>query len=130
MKTFLVEKLFNHLVWRLCLASVILLAAATAQAGTVNGVVHNGTNGNKPAPGVDVLLIQLQGGMQVVASTKTDAQGLYHIDNAAIGAGPMLIRAVYRGVFFHQPLTPGTSTVDVTIYEPHRNPHDLRVTIT
>jgi len=60
--------------------------------------------------------------MNVVASTKTDAQGLYHIDNAAIGAGPMLIRAVYRGVFFHQPLTPGTSTVDVTIYEPPRTP--------
>jgi len=76
--------------------------------------------------GVDVLLIQLQGGMNVVASTKTDAQGLYHIDNAAIGAGPMLIRAVYRGVFFHQPLTPGTSTVDVTIYEPTTNPMPCR----
>jgi len=103
------------------------MAAATAHAGTVSGVVHNGTNGNKPAPGVDVLLIQLQGGMNVVASTKTDAQGLYHIDNAAIGAGPMLIRAVYRGVFFHQPLTPGTSTVDVTIYEPTTNPNALQI---
>src|ERR1700730_17497109 len=127
MKTFSLEKLLNQLVWRLCLASVILLAAATAQAGTVNGVVHNGTNGNKPAPGVDVLLIQLQGGMQVVASTKSDAQGLYHIDNPAIGAGPMLIRAVYRGVFFHQPLTPGTSTVDVTVFEPTTNPNALQI---
>ena len=127
MKTFLVEKLLNHLVWRSCLASVILLAAATAQAGTVNGVVHNGTNGNKPAPGVDVLLIQLQGGMQVVASTKTDAQGLYHIDNPAIGSGPMLIRAVYRGVNFHQPLTPGTTAVDVTVYEPTTDPKALQV---
>src|ERR1700737_217172 len=127
MKTFLVGKLLDHLVWRLCLASVILLAAATAQAGTVNGVVHNGTNGNKPAPGVDVLLIQLQGGMQVVASTKTDAQGLYHIDNPAIGSGPMLIRAVYRGVNFHQPLTPGTSAVDVTVYEPTTDPNALQV---
>jgi hypothetical protein len=108
-------------------ACVFLVAAATAQAGTVSGVVHNGTNGNKPAAGVDVLLIQLQGGMNVVASTKSDAQGLYHIDNPAIGAGPMLIRAVYRGVFFHQPLTPGTSTVDVTIYEPTTNPNALQV---
>src|SRR6202022_1553868 len=127
MKTFLVGKLLDHLVWRLCLASVILLAAATAQAGTLNGCVHHGTNGKKPAPGVDVLLIQLQGGMQVVASTKTDAQGLYHIDNPAIGAGPMLIRAVYRGVNFHQPLTPGTSTVDVTVYESTTNPNALQV---
>jgi hypothetical protein len=108
-------------------ACIFLIAAAPALAGTVSGVVHNGTNGNKPAAGVDVLLIQLQGGMNVVASTKSDAQGLYHIDNPAIGAGPMLIRAVYRGVFFHQPLTPGTSTVDVTIYEPTTNPNALQV---
>ena len=39
----------------------------------------------------------------------------------------MLIRAVYRGVFFHQPLTPGTSTVDVTIYEPTTNPKAIQV---
>ncbi len=48
------------------LAALLLLASAAAQAGTVSGVVHNGTNGNKPAAGVDVLLIQLQGGMSVV----------------------------------------------------------------
>jgi hypothetical protein len=120
-------RLFRNLAQLLRVAFVFLLAAATAHAGSVSGVVHNGTNGNKPAPGVDVLLIRLQGGMEVVANTKTDAQGLYHIDNPAIGAGPMLIRAVYRGVNFHQPLTPGTSTVDVTIYEPTTNPNALQV---
>ena len=82
------------------LALLLCAAATVAHAGTVSGVVHNGTNGNKPAAGVDVLLIQLQGGMQTVASTKTDADGRYHFDNPAIGGGPMLIRAVYRGVFF------------------------------
>jgi len=46
----------------------------------VTGAVHNGTNG-KPAAGVDIILIQLQGGMQSVASTKTDALGNYKIDN-------------------------------------------------
>ncbi|MGH9680431.1 MAG: hypothetical protein ACRD4Y_10815 [Candidatus Acidiferrales bacterium] len=96
----------------------LCLAASTARAGTVSGTVRNGTDGNKPASGVDVRLIQLMGGMQIVASTKTDAQGVYHFDNPGIGQGPMLIRAIYRGVFFHQPLTPGTATVDVTIYEP------------
>ena len=120
-------RLTRNKMRQICFASVFLLVAAAAHAGTVSGVVHNGTNGNKPAAGVDVLLIQLQGGMEVVASTKSDAQGLYHIDNPGIGAGPMLIRAVYRGVFFHQPLTPGTSTVDVTIYEPTTNPNALQV---
>ena len=105
---------------------LLLLAAGTAAAGTVTGTVLNGTSG-KPAAGVDVILIQLQGGMESVANTKTDAQGKYKLDNAAIGQGPMLIRAVYRGVMFHQPLVPGTSTVDVTIFEPSSDPKIVTV---
>ena len=122
-------KSLNKLVrWRLFYIVALALAlSAAARAGTVSGIVHNGTNSNKTAPGVDVLLIQLQGGMSVVASTKTDADGRYHFDHPGIGQGPMLIRAVYRGVFFHQPLTPGTSTVDVTIYEPTTNPGAIQV---
>jgi len=122
-------KLRKHPVRRglLQLAAMLLLASVAVHAGTVSGVVHNGTNDNKPAAGVDILLIQLQGGMSVVASTKTDSDGRYHLDNPGIGQGPMLIRAVYRGVFFHQPLTPGTSTVDVTIYEPTTNPAAIQV---
>jgi hypothetical protein len=119
----------NNLVrWRLFnVAALLMLVSAAAQAGTVSGVVHNGTNSNKTAAGVNVLLIQLQGGMSVVASTKTDAEGRYHFDNPGIGQGPMLIRAVYRGVFFHQPLTPGTSTVDVTVFEPTTDPAAIHV---
>ena len=113
---------------RLVIAScaLILLAALGAAAGTVTGVVRNGTDG-KPAAGIDVILIQLQGGMQPVANTKTDAKGSYKIDNAAIGQGPMLIRAVYRGVMFHQPLTPGQSTADVTVYDPSSDPKTVQV---
>ncbi len=108
-------------------ALLLLVSAAAAQAGTVTGIVHNGTNNNTATAGVDVLLIQLQGGMSVVASTKSDADGRFHFDNPGIGQGPMLIRAVYRGVFFHQPLTPGTANVDVTIYEPTTNPAAIQV---
>ena len=50
------------------------LFARTTFAGTLDGTVKNGTNG-KLATGADVILIQLQGGMQPVANTKTDAQG-------------------------------------------------------
>lgn len=98
--------------------ALVLACAAVAAAGTVTGTIHNGTNGNAVAPGVDVILIQLQGGMQPVANTKTDAQGQYKFDNPAIGQGPMLIRAVYHGVMFHQPLVPGKDVVDVTVYDP------------
>src|SRR6202167_5911011 len=80
--------------------------ASPAIAGTVSGTVRNGTTG-KPAAGVEMILIQLQGGMQPVANTKTDATGHYHFDNPNLGAAPMLLRAVYRGVFYHDPVLPG-----------------------
>jgi hypothetical protein len=99
------------------LAALLFFTGSPAFAGTVTGTVTNGTTG-KPAASVDVILIQLQGTMRPIASTKTDAQGRYSFDNPALGAGPMLIRAVYRGVNYHEPATPGKSTVDVQVFEP------------
>jgi len=105
---------------------LLFLGAGTAVAGTVTGVVRNGTSG-KVAAGVDVILIQLQGGMNSVASTKTDAQGNYKLDDPNLGTQPMLIRAVYRGVMFHQPVVPGTTKVDVTVYEPTSDAKTVKV---
>jgi hypothetical protein len=98
-------------------AALIFAPVVIAEAGTVHGTVKNGTTG-KPAAGVEVILIQLQGGMQPVANGKSDAQGEFTFENAGLGAQPMLIRAVYRGVNFHQPVPPGSSNVVVNIYEP------------
>jgi hypothetical protein len=95
----------------------MFLLATAAFAGTVTGTVTNGTTG-KPAAGVEVILIQLQGTMKPVAQTKTDAEGHYELSNPALGQGPMLIRAVYRGVNYHEPATPGTNTVNVEVFEP------------
>jgi hypothetical protein len=92
--------------------------APPALAGTVSGTVTNGTTG-KPAAGAEVILIQLQGGMQPVANTKTDSSGHYSFENPGLGAGaPMLIRVVYRGVNYHEPVPPGKTTADVQVFEP------------
>jgi hypothetical protein len=101
--------------------------ANVAQAGTVHGTVKNGTTG-KPALGVNVMLIQLQGGMQPVANTQSDAQGQFSFDNPNLGAQPMLIRAVYRGINFHQPVPPGKSDVEVAVYEQTKDPKAVTVT--
>ena len=103
------------------------LLAAAASAGTVTGVVRNGTNG-KPAAGVDVILLQLQGGMQAVANTKTDSEGRFHFDNPTLGTAPMLLRAVYRGVNYHEPVPPGKTAVDVQIFDPTDKPSAFSVT--
>jgi hypothetical protein len=116
-------------VWRRSAFLVLalgLLVAPAAHAATVTGVVRNGTNG-KPAAGVDVILIQLQGGMESVASTKTDGAGRYTLENPEVGQQAMLIRAIYRGVMFHQPLPPGHTTADVTVYDPTSKPGTLKV---
>jgi hypothetical protein len=91
--------------------------ASVSFAGTVSGTVTNGTTG-KPAADVQVILIQLQGTMQPVTNTKTDAQGHYQISSDVLGTAPMLLRAVYRGVNYHQPVPPGTTNADVEVFEP------------
>jgi hypothetical protein len=103
------------------------LLASASFAGTVAGTVHNGTSG-RPAAGVEVILIQLEGGMQTVANTKTDSEGRYKFDHPMLGAAPMLIRAVYRGVNYHEPVAPGTATANVEVFEPTDKPGSLTVT--
>jgi hypothetical protein len=100
--------------------------AARAQAGTVHGTVKNSTVG-KPAAGIEVILIQLQGGMQPVANTKTDDSGQFSFDNPTLGVQPMLVRAVFKGVNFHQPVPPGKSDVQVEVFEPTADAKSIAV---
>ncbi|HLK05876.1 MAG TPA: hypothetical protein VKT53_15665 [Candidatus Acidoferrum sp.] len=100
----------------LVLAAFSTLLAGAAHPATLQGKVTNATTG-KPAASVEVILIQLQGGMQPVATTKTDAQGQFTFDNPGVGAQPMLVRAVYKGVNFHQALPPGRDSVEVNVYD-------------
>jgi hypothetical protein len=104
----------------------IAAAALTATAGTLNGTVKNGTTG-QVAAGADVILIQLQGGMQPVANTKTDAQGQFHFDNPQLGTGPMLVRVVYKGVNYHEPITPGKMTATIEVFEPTNDPKSFSI---
>ncbi len=113
---------------RFVFVAVLALAswATVAEAGTVRGTVVNGTTG-KPAAGIELALIQLQGGMQEVAHSKSGAQGEFTFDNPAIGGQPMLVRAVYQGVNFHHALPPGSTTAQVDIYETSKDAKTINV---
>ena len=114
-------------ITRLALLTAMALAPfAGMRAGTVHGTVKNGTTG-KPGAGIEVILIQLQGGMQPVANTQSNAQGEFTFDNPGLGTQPMLIRAVYHGINFHQPVPPGRSTVEVEIFEPSKDAKTIDV---
>jgi hypothetical protein len=111
--------------WTL-LAAFVLAPFGFVKAGTVHGTVKNGTTG-KPGAGIEVILIQLQGGMQPVANTQSNAQGEFTFDNPNLGVQPMLVRAVYHGVNFHQPVPPGRSTVEVEIFETSKDAKTIDV---
>jgi hypothetical protein len=108
------------------LGALVLAPLAIAEAGTVHGTVMNGTTG-KAAAGIDLILIQLQGGMQEVAHSKSGASGEFTFDHPGLGAQPMLVRAVYHGINFNHALPPGTSTAQVDIYEPSKDPKTINV---
>src|SRR5277367_5264372 len=110
----------------LALGVFLLMPFSFVYGATVHGTVKNGTTG-KPAPDVEVILIQLQGGMQPVLNSKTDAQGQFTFDYPAIGTQPMLVRAVYRGINFHQPLPPGRNELQVEVFDPSRDPKTIKV---
>jgi hypothetical protein len=112
---------------RVGLATVAIFAPwIAAQAGTVHGTVKNGTTG-KPGAGIEVILIQLQGGMQPVSNSRTDAQGQFSFADPSLGAQPMLIRAVFHGVNFHQPVPPGKSEVEIEVFDPTQDAKTITV---
>src|SRR5690242_13319711 len=94
---------------------LLIFGLSTAMhAANLTGTVTNGTT-NKPSSGDEVILIKLAAGMEEAAHTKTDAQGKFSLplpDN-----GMHLIRVVHQGVTYHQPAPPGTSSVDVKVYD-------------
>ena len=107
----------NNSIHPFTLALAILLFAACANAGTLTGTVTNGTT-NKPSAGDEVILIKLAAGMQESAHAKTDSQGKFNLPLSSDDeTGPHLIRVIHQGVTYHQPVPPGTQSVDVKVYD-------------
>lgn len=110
-----------------CLAALLtVFSISQGEAAAVQGTVRNGSTG-KLVGGAHVLLIKLQGGMETVANTKTDQQGRYRFEHQAIGQQPMLIRVVYRGINFHQSVSPGRTTANVEVFDPTSDPKVLNI---
>jgi hypothetical protein len=94
---------------------VLLLALPAFAADPITGVVTNKTNG-KPSAGDDVTLIRLQQAMQDSTHTKTDARG--HFTLAVPDDDKMhLVRVTHQKATYFQPVPPGTTTVNVDVYD-------------
>ena len=91
---------------------VFALAAAPLFAA-VDGTVINGSTG-LPQPDTIVSLAQPgAGGMQVLKSVKTDANGKYAFDVPV--QGPQLVQVLYQGVLYNKMVPPGMPTSGVTV---------------
>jgi len=92
-----------------------LIAAVIASAQTLTGAVKNSTT-NKPAAGDEVVLLKLGQGMEEAGRTKTDAKGnfSFKLDDTQ---SPHLVRVIHQEVTYHRMAPPGTTSVEVEVYD-------------
>jgi len=102
----------------------LLLAASGAWAQTLTGTVKNGTTG-KPAAGDEVVLLSLGQGMEEAGRTKADAKGNFSFKLDA--AGPHLVRVIHQEVTYHRMAPPGTTSVEVEVYDVSKKVEGLEV---
>ncbi len=110
---------------RLFLLFVLLLSSAFATE--ITGTATNKTS-NKPAVGDDVILLKLAEGMQEVARTKTDTSGRFRLTFKDDGV-PHLVRVNHGGVNYHRPAPPGTTSVDVEVFDAASNVSAISQTV-
>jgi hypothetical protein len=98
-----------------CTAAFIILLASLASAQTLTGTVRNATTG-RPAAGDEVVLLKLGQGMEESGRTKSDAKGqfTFKLDDAQ---SPHLVRAIHQDVTYHRMAPPGTTSVEVQVYD-------------
>jgi hypothetical protein len=104
---------------------VFILLSSFASAQTLTGTVKNATTG-KPAAGDEVVLLSLGQGMEEAGRTKADAKGnfSFKLDNAQ---GPHLVRAIHQEVTYHRMAPPGTTSVEVEVYDVAKKVDGLEV---
>jgi hypothetical protein len=103
---------------------VVLLLSTLASAQTLTGTVKNSTTG-KPAAGDEVVLLTLGQGMEEAGRTKADSKGNFSFKLDA--QGPHLVRAIHQGVTYHRMAPPGTTSVEVEVYDVAKQVDNLEV---
>jgi len=110
---------------RVHLVLTIFFLTSFAAGETLTGTVKNSTTG-KPSAGDEIVLLKLGQGMEEAGHTKADAKGKFSftIDD---GQSPHLVRAIHQGVAYHRMAPPGTTSVEVEVYDVAKKLGDLAV---
>ena len=104
----------------------LCLLGSLALAEDLTGTVTNATT-NKPSAGDDVILIKLGQGMEEASRVKSDAKGGFTLKLDDANA-PHLVRVVHQGVTYHRMAPPGSTSVEVEVYDVAQKVKDLTFT--
>jgi hypothetical protein len=104
----------------------LFLLGGLALAEELTGTVTNATT-KKPSAGDDVILIKLAQGMEEATRVKSDAKGRFSLKLDDVNA-PHLVRVVHQGVTYHRMAPPGSTSVEVQIYDVANKVQGLTVT--
>ncbi len=99
---------------------VFLPALYSQQRGVVEGRIINGTDPAIVARSVELDIVELGAGMNIIKTATTDASGRFRIENLP-ATGRLMIRAVYKDVNYHSQFSmdaSGKASVEVEVYEP------------
>lgn len=104
----------------LVLALIAAAPTVLCAQGQITGRVTNGTT-NQPTSGQEVQLLMPRGGMQQVASARTDAQGHFTISGSQVDTGSFyLLQTTHAGMDYHAPVqfdSSGSASADITVYD-------------
>lgn len=95
---------------------VVVVWASFAAAQTLEGTVTNGTTG-KPAAGAEVTLLSLSNGMSEAGHATTNAAGKFTLPLPSDSGMPHLVRVSHQNVNYFTMAPPGTTRVEVAIYD-------------
>ena len=115
----------NRIATSAGIALALLLLSAFSSAQNLAGTVKNSTTG-KPSAGDEVVLLSLSQGMEESGRTKTDAKGNFNfkLDNAQT---PHLVRVIHQEVTYHRMAPPGSTTVEIEVYDVSKKVEGIEV---
>jgi hypothetical protein len=120
------KKIFRF--WILfCLAGIP--AAYSQQKGVVEGKLIDGTDPSIIPRYVELDVVELGSGMNVIRTTETDAEGKFRIEGLPEN-GRLMIRAIYKDVNYHSQFSmdaSGKAHVDIEVFEPTTSTKGIQV---
>jgi hypothetical protein len=110
---------------RIFAAALTLLLSSFSWAQTLTGTVKDSTTG-KPAAGDEVVLLKLGQGMEEAGRTRADAGGRFSFKIDDLQA-PHLVRAIHQDVTYHRMAPPGTTSVEIEVFDSAKKVEGIKV---